>query len=95
MVNKKFFVNQKLFFEKLDGILGASFQNNDYDEAVVVKGRGINRNDDIYQVEAGINYKVLDYAITGVKYFYRRRDSNITDFDYTENKVIWNTAIRL
>jgi len=89
------FVNQKLFFEKLDGILGASFQNNDYDEAVRVKGRGINRNDDIYQVEAGINYKVLDYAITGVKYFYRRRDSNISDFDYTENKVIWNTAIRL
>lgn len=82
-------LNQKLFFERLDGKLEFSYQNNEYDQTSTVDGFTAIRDDDLFGVQAGVDYAIRDWLTTGLEYSYGERDSNFGTFDYTDNRVLW------
>jgi uncharacterized protein (PEP-CTERM system associated) len=88
-------LNQKLFFERLDGRLRLSYQNNDYPIATTEGAITQERDDDFYGVDAGVDYAIRDWLTTGVDYYYIERESNFDIFDFTDNRVLWRTSILL
>ncbi len=84
-------LNQKLFWG-LDGVLGLSYSNNEYDEMVVLEGIAAERDDDLFGVQAGLNYQIREWLNTGLSYFYFQRDSNFESLEYTDNRVVWKTS---
>jgi hypothetical protein len=88
-------LNQKLFFERLDGRLRFSYQNNDYPIATTEGAITQERDDDFYGVDAGVDYAIRDWLTTGVDYYYIERESNFDIFDFTDNRVLWRTSILL
>ena len=85
-------LNQTLFLERLDGHIDLSFQNNAYDQTTTEGSITQEREDDIFQIDVGIDYAIQDWLLTGVEYSYRDRDSNFEDFDYGDNRVTWKTS---
>lgn len=88
-------VNQKLFFERLDGRLRFSYQNNDYQTSTTELGVTQTRNDDLFGVDVGVDYKIRDWLTTGVDYFYLDRNSNFGLFDFVDHRVLWKLAVLL
>jgi hypothetical protein len=71
---------------KLFGLVGT----NDYpDETLVAQEGGtVKRLDWIYAAGVGVRYDFRRWLALELAYALRIRDSNISDFDYTENRVI-------
>ncbi|MBI1870471.1 MAG: outer membrane beta-barrel protein [Chlamydiae bacterium] len=86
-------LDQKLFWN-LNGVLGFSYQTNDYDETVTVDSVTGARNDDLYGVKAGVTYPFREWLTTGVEYNYYDRSSNFDDFDYNDNRVMWKVSAK-
>ncbi|MDP3980267.1 MAG: outer membrane beta-barrel protein, partial [Chlamydiota bacterium] len=85
-------LRQKLFFERLDGKIGFSYQNNNYDSATTEGAVTQERDDDILSFNVGADYAIQDWLLTGVEYTYVDRDSNFSEFDYTDNRVLWKIS---
>lgn len=78
-------VSQQLV-RKLRGFAEASYGNYYYPNPDGVPG-GNRRNDDAYFVSAGLVYSLQEYLNISLVYGWRRRDSNVPDLDYTDNRV--------
>jgi opacity protein-like surface antigen len=59
----------------------AGFQREEYPEDID------EREDSIFEVSAGADYKFFKYLIVGAKYVYTRRDSSIDAKDYGSNRA--------
>ena len=46
------------------------------------------REDDNYNANAGIDYRIRDWLSAGAGYRYKRKDSNYTENDYTDNQFL-------
>ncbi len=64
---------------------GAGYRNNDYPEAV----GGFSREDDIWSFSLGWDYNIRKWAVLGISYEHRKRDSDypLHDYDYIDNRV--------
>jgi len=92
-------LNQKLG-NKWTGALSAAYQQNDYPESNQVQVGSIpfgpfsfpvyedkRREDEIVTAKAELKYHVRDWAWVALSYTYETRDSNVTGFDYDDNRV--------
>jgi hypothetical protein len=82
---------ERTFLEKLTCILAAYYQENDYE--VIIPGTTERREDDIWDALVGIRYRIRDWLSAGVSYQYTDRDSNITGWSYSENRVYGNITL--
>jgi hypothetical protein len=87
--------NQSLFWQRLDGRLRGTYQNNDYDELTTEGAVTQERDDDLYGFDVGVEYEIREWLTTGVDYYYLKRDSNFANFDYTDNRVLWKVSVLL
>lgn len=85
-------LNQTLFYQKLLGVVGFSYQDNEYEGTATVGAVTRERADSIYIIQAGVDYTVKDWINSGIHYFYKERDSNFGVFDYEENSLIWSVT---
>ncbi|MDY6838786.1 MAG: outer membrane beta-barrel protein [Thermodesulfobacteriota bacterium] len=79
-------------FDRLRGILGGYYQDNDYDTWTgVTSGGNLDlREDEIWSGHLGVRYWFADWISAGLHYEYTDRDSNIAGESYTENRVFGN-----
>lgn len=102
------FDNQTIFDEKLlyGGVsyvlapkvrvrLGVSVANRDFEEPAVVGPLSVKRTDDSFGINLGFDYAAKKWLIWHFDYRYERRNSNISGFDYTENRLSIGTTLPL
>ena len=61
---------------------------NDYPDQTTVGDETATRLDWIYAAGLGARYEFRRWLSVEVGYAFRMRDSNFSDFDYTENRVL-------
>jgi hypothetical protein len=76
---------ERTFLEKLTCTLASYYQKNDYE--TIIPGDPEAREDEIWDAFVGIRYMVRDWLSAGLSYEYTDRDSNITEWSYSENRV--------
>jgi hypothetical protein len=59
--------------------VGSVYSVNDYN---------IPREDDIYRLDAGLDYQIRERLTAGVDYRYKKQDSNYSENDYTDTRFI-------
>lgn len=74
---------QQVFLDKITLFVGTTLSQNDYN--VFDDKR---RKDDNYKVGLGLDYEIRDWLRTGLSYSYWRKDSNITKYDFTDNRFM-------
>jgi len=74
---------QQVFLDKITLFVGTTLSQNDYN--VFDDKR---RKDDNYKVGLGFDYEIRDWLRTGLSYSYWRKDSNITKYDFTDNRFM-------
>ena len=79
---------ERTFLEKLVCTLATHYQENDYEN--IISGTTELREDKIWDWFFGIRYGIRDWLSAGVSYEYTDRDSNITGWSYSENRVYGN-----
>jgi hypothetical protein len=82
-VELKHYITPVLLFTAR-GLIGT----NDYPETVTVGTETKERDDTFYEFGASIRYQVRRWLAVELAYQFLRRDSNFSDFDYTNNRVI-------
>lgn len=109
-IEKMWYTSVKhLFTEKLRGRLNLYYANRDWRDRVftgtrVVVGGAVfvlagspvvQRDDDAFGVDIGFDYNVRKWLIMHIDYQYSRRNSNISQLDYTENAFSLGSTIPL
>lgn len=61
---------------------------NDYPETVTVGTETRERDDTFYEAGLSLRYQIRRWLAVELAYQFLRRDSNFSDFDYTNNRVI-------
>ena len=79
---------ERTFLEKLTCTLAAYYQQNDYED--VIPGTPELREDEIWDAFLGIKYRIRHWLSAGVSYEYTDRDSNISGWSYSENRLYGN-----
>jgi len=79
---------QKITF-KISGQLGISYEFDKYKGNINYAGETKERKDDIYRSSIGLVYKFKEWLRTETGYSYTKRDSNFSDFDYTNNTIFF------
>ena len=82
---------ERTFFEKLTWSLGGYYQKNDYE--AIIPGTTERRRDEIWDGLVGIRYRIRNWLSAGVSFEYTDRDSNITGWSYSENRVYGNIRL--
>lgn len=65
---------------KIEASANFRFQNSDYEDS--------SRDDDTYNLSAGISYKPLDYLSLGLEGGFETRDSNLAGYDYDDTFIL-------
>jgi len=69
------------------GRMDMSYANRDFEDVSTV-GRVVSQRDDsVYSVGVGMDYALCRWMIMNLDYRYELRNSNISDFDCTENRL--------
>jgi hypothetical protein len=76
------------FVEKLTCTLATYYQKNDY-ETIIPPYTEV-RDDEIWDGFVGVRYKIRDWISAGLSFEHTDRDSNISEWNYTENRVFAN-----
>ena len=71
-------IRQK-FREKWSATLVASYERDDYN--------GVNREDDYFSIGPAVRYEPRKWLTFDLAYYWNRRDSNLTFYDYTSNEI--------
>lgn len=71
------------FFTKYTFVTGAGYALNEYEESV---NQG--RKDNNYTLNAGLEYRIREWLTTSFGYIYTQKDSNYSQFDFSDNRVI-------
>ena len=66
--------------EKLTLVAGASYSENEYNV--------LDRDDDNYKFNAGLDYRIQPWLLAGVAYNYWRKNSNVREYDFTDNRFM-------
>lgn len=76
-----------LFTKKLRGKTGVSFAERSYQGVSTVGAVAVKRRDDVFGFNAALDYAARKWFVITLGYLLERRNSNISDFDYTENRL--------
>ena len=76
------------FLAKLTCTLAAYYQENDYED--IIPGIPKPREDEIWDAFIGVRCRFRDWLSAGLSYEYTDRGSNITGWDYSENRIYGN-----
>ena len=68
--------------------VGGMYSKNDYD-SVLERGR----DDDNYNARAGVDYNIQEWLSAGVGYEHNKKDSNYSDNDYEDNRVLFTLGM--
>jgi uncharacterized protein (PEP-CTERM system associated) len=71
---------RQIILTKFTFIVGANYNKNDFNTN--------NREDDNYNVNVGVDYKIQDWLTVGIGYNYKEKDSNIDIKDFKDNQFI-------
>jgi hypothetical protein len=71
---------RQIILTKFTFIVGANYNKNDFNTN--------NREDDNYNVNVGVDYKIQDWLTVGIGYNYKEKDSNIDINDFKDNQFI-------
>jgi hypothetical protein len=82
---------ERTFLEKLACTLATHYQENDYED--IIPGTTELRKDKIWDWFFDIRYGIRDWLSAGLSYQYTDRDSNITGWSYSENRVYGNIRL--
>jgi hypothetical protein len=74
---------KKLIKSKFNLTVGGVYSVNDYNIPLTRP-----REDDIYKVNIGLDYLIQDWLTAGVGYRYEKKDSNYSEYDYTDTQFI-------
>ena len=96
--NRVTLIVEHTFLEKLTCILGGYYQTNDYETTTIFPGSTELREDDIFNANVGIRYRIRDWLSAGLSYDYTDRDSNAINpdpdpdvsYSYTETRICGN-----
>ncbi|OGW38105.1 MAG: hypothetical protein A2Y97_08475 [Nitrospirae bacterium RBG_13_39_12] len=72
---------------KLTGNISLSYINDNYKDNLTFDGVTKARKDNLYSGAIGLQYKFREWLDLGAGYIYTKRDSNFSDFDYTNNAI--------
>lgn len=78
---------KRLLKPKLRGRANIFFANRDWESLSNVANVIVKRDDDVWGFTLGLDYAARTWMIMSLDYKYERRNSNISAFDYTENRV--------
>jgi hypothetical protein len=80
---------------KISGLLNASYIRDDYEGAVTIDNMTREREDKYFRAGIAIRYEYRRWLNTDVGYIYSERDSNFSEFDYSNNTFYFriNSAI--
>ncbi len=70
-------------FTKFNLNAGVNYSKNEYNLPV-----GNNRKDDNYQANVGLDYEIQPWLGVGIGYDYRKKNSNDSTFDFTDNRFM-------
>jgi len=70
---------KKMIKSKFILTVGGVYSVNDYN---------IPREDDIYRLDAGLDYQIRERLTAGIDYRYEKKDSNYSENDYTDTRFI-------
>ncbi|GBE00726.1 sporulation related domain protein [bacterium BMS3Bbin06] len=73
------------FTAKISGSIGLSYNNDKYHGELTFGGETRERDDDIYSASLALQYEFREWLKTDLGYLYSRRDSNFSEFDYSNN----------
>ncbi len=72
---------------KITGSVGLSYQRDKYRGELTLGGETKERKDDIYGASIAFAYEFKEWLKAEAGYIYTKRDSNFSDFDFTNNTV--------
>jgi len=91
---KMFYINAVQQLRKnLRARMDISFSNRDYEDIGTVGNVVAKRDDNVFSYGLGIDYAARKWLIMNLDYRVERRNSNISDFDYTENRLTLGMTI--
>lgn len=94
--NKTFYGNiTHRFTPRLRGRFDLSWTNADFESSATTGGVTVKRDDDIFGVGIGVDFALRKWMILNADYRVERRNSNLSAFDYTENRFVIGTTIPL
>lgn len=94
--NKTFYGNlTHRFTPRLRGRFDLSWTNADFESSAATGGVTVKRDDDIFGVGLGVDFALRKWMILNADYRCERRNSNLSAFDYTENRFVIGTTIPL
>lgn len=64
-----------------------SYSNRDFEDLATVGNVVAKRDDDVFGIGVGVDYAARKWLIFNIDYSFERRNSNISDFDMTENRL--------
>jgi hypothetical protein len=79
--------------ENVRGKFGINFANRDFEEISAVGSTVVKRDDDVFGLNLGVDWAARKWLVFNLGYGLERRNSNISSFDYTENKLTTGVTI--
>jgi uncharacterized protein (PEP-CTERM system associated) len=73
---------------KLTLAVGGLYSKNDYNEPP-----GDSREDDNYQAKIDLYYQIQEWLGAGIGYKYMRKNSNVGEFDFTDNQFMVSVGV--
>jgi len=81
--------------ERLRLRIDSSYTNKHFDHRSTVGPDTVRRNDNIFSLGMGFDFALRKWMIYNIDYRLERRNSNLTPFDYTENRIVTGVTIPL
>ncbi|HHN65344.1 MAG TPA: DUF560 domain-containing protein [Nitrospirae bacterium] len=77
---------------KISSAIDLSYQHDKYKGELTFGGKTDERKDNIYRASVAFDYGFRDWLKFDLGYIYTKRDSNFSDFDYTNNTVFFRVT---
>lgn len=78
--------------DKIRVTLGASYTRDNYNGLFTTGTVSKEREDDLFDVTAGLGYAFRKWLTAGLEYRHSRRDSSFSEFEYTTNEVLFKVS---
>ncbi|MFH1201404.1 MAG: outer membrane beta-barrel protein [Candidatus Omnitrophota bacterium] len=75
------------FTDRIAGYIDASYQVNYYPTETTEGSETLNRDDNFWSAGASLSYDLTKWIACEIKYLFRTRDSNISGYDYNNNRI--------
>lgn len=78
--------------DKITATLGAAYTRDSYNEDFRIDNISRAREDELYDITAGLSYAFRKWLTAGMQYRYSQRDSNFSEFSYTTNEILFKLS---